>query len=269
MGVSIVTGQTGDLNVTSENMGACNAGIVGRGQYALFGLGVRMTDATTLHVEGGVACLNGRFVWVDGAGADVAIAAGAAGQNRRDLVCIRYARTGSGESLRESAKLVAVKGAPTSGAAKDPSYNAGSVLDGASTVDMPIARVTLAGIAPTAESVAAPLEPLADLRDSVSRRKTQRLGGVTFERRGSRVDVYGAYSVDVGADAWSELEIGTLDADMRPSGDAGRCFPVAVQGTGAACVLEVQTDGTAKFRALGEAAVDGWAFVAGSYSAAS
>lgn len=92
---------------------------------------------------------------------------------------------------------------------------------------------------------------------------------MTFERRGSHVDVYGAYSVDVGSDAWSELEIGTLDADMRPSGDAGRCFPVAVQGTGAACVLEVQTDGTAKFRALGEAAVDGWAFVAGSYSAAS
>ena len=171
MGVSIVTGQTGDLNVTSENMGACNAGIVGRGQYALFGLGVRMTDATTLHVEGGVACLNGRFVWVDGAGADVAIAAGAAGQNRRDLVCIRYSKTGSGESLRESAKLVAVKGAPTSGAAKDPSYNAGSVLDGASTVDMPIARVTLAGIAPTAEPVAASLEPLSDLRDSVSREK--------------------------------------------------------------------------------------------------
>ena len=170
MAVQLVTGQTGDLNVTSENQGAFNAAVVGGGQYVMTGCECKMASATKLHVGPGVLCVNGRNVHIDKQGADVAIEAGATGKNRNDVVCVRYKRAGSAQDMRESVELVVVKGTPVAGEAKDPAYTSGSVLDGAAVVDMPLCRVPIKGIVPGTPEMMSPTVPsLAEMWDSVSR----------------------------------------------------------------------------------------------------
>lgn len=126
MAVQLVTGQTGDLNVTSENQGAFNAAVVGGGQYVMTGCECKMASATKLHVGPGVLCVNGRNVHIDKQGADVAIEAGATGKNRNDVVCVRYKRAGSAQDMRESAELVVVKGPPSRGRRRTPPTRRGA-----------------------------------------------------------------------------------------------------------------------------------------------
>ena len=141
----LITGRGGTDHVDSEDFGAFNAVTLGDGTYILSGCSMSMKTATTLHIAAGELLMQGRHVRIKGAGEDVDVAVGTTGYNRNDIVALHYKQEGGIESV--SVEVVA--GTPTTGAASDPELGGGSILNGDAEAYAAIARVPIAGLAPS------------------------------------------------------------------------------------------------------------------------
>lgn len=141
----LITGRGGTDHVDSEDFGAFNAVTLGDGTYILSGCSMAMKTATTLHIAAGELLMQGRHVRIKGAGEDVDVAVGTTGYNRNDIVALHYKQEGGIESV--SVEVVA--GTPTTGAASDPELGGGSILNGDAEAYAAIARVPIAGLAPS------------------------------------------------------------------------------------------------------------------------
>ena len=171
----LITGRGGTDHVDSEDFGAFNAVTLGDGTYILSGCSMAMKTATTLHIAAGELLMQGRHVRIKGAGEDVDVAVGTTGYNRNDIVALHYKQEGGIESV--SVEVVA--GTPTTGAASDPELGGGSILNGDSEAYAAIARVPIAGLAPSEpvvlvgglKSNSQLAESISALGDSVSQLK--------------------------------------------------------------------------------------------------
>lgn len=141
----LITGRGGTDHVDSEDFGAFNAVTLGDGTYILSGCSMAMKTATTLHIAAGELLMQGRHVRIKGPGEDVDVAVGTTGYNRNDIVALHYKQEGGIESV--SVEVVA--GTPTTGAASDPELGGGSILNGDAEAYAAIARVPIAGLAPS------------------------------------------------------------------------------------------------------------------------
>lgn len=161
----LITGRGGTDHVDSEDFGAFNAVTLGDGTYILSGCSMAMKTATTLHIAAGELLMQGRHVRIKGAGEDVVVAVGTTGYNRNDIVALHYKQEGGIESV--SVEVVA--GTPTTGAASDPELGGGSILNGDSEAYAAIARVPIAGLAPSEPVVlVGGLKSNSQLAESVS-----------------------------------------------------------------------------------------------------
>lgn len=161
----LITGRGGTDHVDSEDFGAFNAVTLGDGTYILSGCSMTMKTATTLHIAAGELLMQGRHVRIKGAGEDVDVAVGTTGYNRNDIVALHYKQEGGIESV--SVEVVA--GTPTTGAASDPDLGGGSILNGDSEAYAAIARVPIAGLAPSEPVVlVGGLKSNSQLAESVS-----------------------------------------------------------------------------------------------------
>lgn len=171
----LITGRGGTDHVDSEDFGAFNAVTLGDGTYILSGCSMAMKTATTLHIAAGELLMQGRHVRIKGAGEDVDVAVGTTGYNRNDIVALHYKQEGGIESV--SVEVVA--GTPTTGAASDPELGGGSILNGDTEAYAAIARVPIAGLAPSEpvvlvgglKSNSQLAESISALGDSVSQLK--------------------------------------------------------------------------------------------------
>lgn len=161
----LITGRGGTDHVDSEDFGAFNAVTLGDGTYILSGCSMAMKTATTLHIAAGELLMQGRHVRIKGAGEDIDVAVGTTGYNRNDIVALHYKQEGGIESV--SVEVVA--GTPTTGAASDPELGGGSILNGDSEAYAAIARVPIAGLAPSEPVVlVGGLKSNSQLAESVS-----------------------------------------------------------------------------------------------------
>ena len=169
MAIELVTGHTGTEHVTAAQAGLANAGVAGTGMYVLDVLQkfkCTVASANSVTIGTGMARINGRDVASESA-TSLSVANGVSGQNRRDLVVARYSKATS--TGVESVSLAVIKGTATTGTPSDPAYNTGSIIDGKTTVDMPLWRLPITGV-----SVGAPVQlftvlpSLKALGDSVS-----------------------------------------------------------------------------------------------------
>lgn len=161
----LITGRGGTDHVDSEDFGAFNAVTLGDGTYILSGCSMTMKTATTLHIAAGELLMQGRHVRIKGTGEDVDVAVGTTGYNRNDIVALHYKQEGGIESV--SVEVVA--GTPTTGAASDPDLGGGSILNGDSEAYAAIARVSIAGLAPSEPVVlVGGLKSNSQLAESVS-----------------------------------------------------------------------------------------------------
>lgn len=161
----LITGRGGTDHVDSEDFGAFNAVTLGDGTYILSGCSMAMKTATTLHIAAGELLMQGRHVRIKGAGEDVDVAVGTTGYNRNDIVALHYKHEGGIESV--SVEVVA--GTPTTGAASDPELGGGSILNGDAEAYAAIARVPIAGLAPSEPVVlVGGLKSNSQLAESVS-----------------------------------------------------------------------------------------------------
>lgn len=161
----LITGRGGTDHVDSEDFGAFNAVTLGDGTYILSGCSMAMKTASTLHIAAGELLMQGRHVRIKGAGEDLDVAVGTTGYNRNDLVALHYKQEGGIESV--SVEVVA--GTPTTGAASDPELGGGSILNGDAEAYAAIARVPIAGLAPSEPVVlVGGLKSNSQLAESVS-----------------------------------------------------------------------------------------------------
>ena len=166
--VELVTGHAGKAHATAEQAAGLNAGILGLDDYVLDvhdKLKITVVSANKVTIGTGELVMQGRHV-SQGTPEDLIVTNGSQGQKRNDLIVCRYAK---GSQSVESAKLVVVRGTPTTGTPTDPAVNTTSPLDGGTTYDMPLYRIPLDGITiGTPVALFNVLKPMSDVWDSLT-----------------------------------------------------------------------------------------------------
>ena len=165
--VELVTGHAGKAHATAEQAAGLNAGILGLDDYVLNvhdKLKITVVSANKVTIGTGELVMQGRHV-SQGTPEDLIVTNGSQGQKRNDLIVCRYTK---GSQSVESAKLVVVRGTPTTGTPTDPAVNTTSPLDGGTTYDMPLYRIPLDGITiGTPVALFNVLKPMSDVWDSL------------------------------------------------------------------------------------------------------
>lgn len=170
MTTTFITGKGGTPHITSGDMGAMQAGIIGNGSYLLQGAdgkfpAVTMQDANHALIPVLNLVVEGRYARVTEA-ETATIESGMSGRNRNDLVCLKYTR--NGQNI-ETAAIAVLKGTPNTGTAADPTVPSGSIHSASGTAWIPIARIPISGITPgTPVMLIKQLPPMSKLWDSVT-----------------------------------------------------------------------------------------------------
>jgi hypothetical protein len=166
--VELVTGHANKAHATAEQAAGLNAGILGLDDYVLNvhnKFEITVVSANKVTIGTGELVMQGRHV-SQGTPEDLIVTNGSQGQKRNDLIVCRYAK---GSQNIESAKLVVVRGTPTTGTPTDPAVNTTSPLDGGTTYDMPLYRIPLDGITiGTPVALFNVLKPMSDVWDSLT-----------------------------------------------------------------------------------------------------
>ena len=174
----LIDGAMGRPHVNALDVRMHNAAMFGDGVYiteGLDGLPVTVVDANTVSVGRGVMLINGARITQEEK-IDLTIESGSQGMNRNDLLVATYTYDAANTRC-EDVNLEIVVGTPTADTATDPAIHAGTLLDinsadlveGVSTVQVPIARIPLTGTTVgTPVILAKKFGTIQDIRDSVS-----------------------------------------------------------------------------------------------------
>lgn len=145
MGCELVTGVGGHPHIDGDDIASLMTGLIGPDDCVLAtgeGLPARMETSNTLSLGTGDLLMQGRHVRF-ASSSTVGVESGTPGMKRNDLLVCRYMKASDGV---ETASLVVLKGAPTSGTPQDPAWEHGRIIEGATTADMPLYRIPLDGI---------------------------------------------------------------------------------------------------------------------------
>ena len=221
--VELVTGHANKAHATAEQAAGLNAGILGLDDYVLDvhdKLKITVVSANKVTIGTGELVMQGRHV-SQGTPEDLIVTNGSQGQKRNDLIVCRYAK---GSQSVESAKLVVVRGTPTTGTPTDPAVNTTSPLDGGTTYDMPLYRIPLDGITiGTPVALFNVLKPMSDVWDSLTRTDVTTLisgnyGTVKGYRSGPMVTLRIDWKSSASG-SWNSGTFGTLPEGWRPPMD--------------------------------------------------
>ena len=222
----LVTGHANKAHATAEQAAGLNAGILGLDDYVLDvhdKLKITVVSANKVTIGTGELVMQGRHV-SQGTPEDLIVTNGSQGQKRNDLIVCRYAK---GSQNIESAKLVVVRGTPTTGTPTDPAVNTTSPLDGGTTYDMPLYRIPLAGITiGTPVALFNVLKPMSDVWVSLTQSGPTTLlnGGPGGDKKitGVRWGVMRMLTVSLGSKvtaSWGKETLTTLPDEWRPKTD--------------------------------------------------
>lgn len=260
MAFDVVTAKQGKPHVTADQQALMQAGMLGKGRYALDALNnlaCTMTDSNTLTVDTGGLMVDGRWV-VNEAQTSFAIANGSQGQFRKDLAVLEITVDPSTGVTSLEEKVLQGATAATEDAAADPTYEAGDLYTGLTAV-VPFARITLNGLTPTCTAL---LPSVADLKtiseqtkklgDSVSQLSKPKAvtlqSGITYEVSGNVV-IVNVYNVTYSG---SGRRFGPMPTGLRPRSTR---YGVINSGSNAGIVY-VDTSGN----------IDVWAGSNGTYT---
>lgn len=226
--VELVTGHANKAHATAEQAAGLNAGILGLDDYVLNvhdKFKITVVSANKVTIGTGELVMQGRHV-SQGTPEDLIVTNGSQGQKRNDLIVCRYAK---GSQSIESAKLVVVRGTPTTGTPTDPALNTTSPLDGGTTYDMPLYRIPLDGITiGTPVALFNVLKPMSDVWDSLTRTDVTTLisgnyGTVKGYRSGPMVTLRIDWKSSASG-SWNNGTFGTLPEGWRPPMDLNFSF---------------------------------------------
>ena len=168
MPIELVTGQGSDAHISSSDVGALIAALVGTGVYAFptAAPGLTLTGSNTVSISAGhlVAC--GRHVRFSGT-ETVTFDSGVSGYNRLDLICLAYSidkSTGIETIGLTVLKGTATTGTPTNTKADDPSR----MLGDPSSLNMAFAQIKFSGVTPTVALTAPAIPTLTALSSRIT-----------------------------------------------------------------------------------------------------
>lgn len=173
MGANIITGYTGTRHITPAMDAASHRSMFGGDSYILTDgnkLRGSMPSINQFTVMDGIVSMQGHFIQVTQETLEVDTCA--TGYNRIDLVALRF--THDNISLVDAAELVVIKGVEVADPNDPvtPAYNTGTIDSGASVVDMPLYKITLAGATVTftglAETINSTISSLEVLKIDVA-----------------------------------------------------------------------------------------------------
>jgi len=216
MAIELVNGHSGSAHVSGTDVGRLYAAVFGGGSYAIGGeASFSMSDANTLALAACDLMVDGMHVAPDGTD-EWKVDSGATGRKRRDLACLHY--TMDADTGVEAVEAAVLKGEATTGSAADPDVPSGARSEGSSEAWYPVARVSLDGLTPTAESLlgsSKTLEELAAEVKSASDNADYVKPAVLYENGGG--GVVAAAALSETAAAWRLVATEWLD-------DMGRCW---------------------------------------------
>lgn len=138
-----LTAHYGEEHVSAHEAGLVQSILYGSGRYKIDGLSVSAPSPFLLHVDNGVALIDGRWYLITGAGENLTIPPGSIGMQRRDRVFLRYYRDIEGV---ESIELEYVVGTPTTGSPVPPTNeHPASIFDQPTMAWIPFADVPVSG----------------------------------------------------------------------------------------------------------------------------
>lgn len=247
MTTTLITGKGGTPHITSGDMGAMQAGIIGNGSYLLQGSDgtfptVTMQDANHALIPVLNLVVEGRYARVTEA-ETATIESGVSGRNRNDLVCLKYTR--NGQNI-ETAAIAVLKGTPNTGTAADPTVPSGSIHSASGTVWIPIARIPISGITPgTPVMLIKQLPPMSKLWDSVTLYQDSNW---IIMRNGRMILI--KFSGKIGSGSWDAVECpAKLASWYRPIVDLSTVCLVSNGQT--ARSLTARADGTIRVANMG------------------
>lgn len=223
MTMNLITGKAGAPHITSSDQGAMQAGLVGNDNYLLQGSdgkfpAVTMQSANKALIPVLNLVIEGRYARVTAA-ETVTIESGVTGQNRNDLICVKYTR---GSNNIETIALAVLKGTATSGTAADPTVPSGSILNNSGTVWIPIARIPISGItAGTPVMLVKQLPPMSQLWDSVTLTRSNQNWNVNYRTAlVGKLLIVAFHAIRVGSDwnaakEWETSPLFTLPAGLE------------------------------------------------------
>ncbi len=143
--MEIVTGQTGEPHVTSQQDREINAAIFGAENYVLpIGEQLRceLQSSNLLRIYDGMLCMQGCIATISaGNYDDLSVESGTSGGIRKDLVCAKYEKNLS--TLYESVMLTIVKG---DNEGNLPVIETGNIRDGSLIAYFPLYQITVDGL---------------------------------------------------------------------------------------------------------------------------
>ena len=247
MTTTLITGKGGTPHITSGDMGAMQAGVIGNGSYLLQGSDgtfptVTMQDANHALIPVLNLVVEGRYARVTEA-ETATIESGVSGRNRNDLVCLKYTR--NGQNI-ETAAIAVLKGTPNTGTAADPTVPSGSIHSASGTVWIPIARIPISGITPgTPVMLIKQLPPMSKLWDSVTLYQDSNW---IIMRNGRMILI--KFSGKIGSGSWDAVECpAKLASWYRPIVDLSTVCLVSNGQT--ARSLTARADGTIRVANMG------------------
>ena len=219
MTTTLITGKGGTPHITSGDMGAMQAGIIGNGSYLLqSGDGkfpaVTMQSANKALIPVLNLVIEGRYARVTAA-ETVTIESGVTGRNRNDLICVKYTRDSNNI---ETIALAVLKGTATSDTAADPTVPSGSILNNSGTVWIPIARIPISGItAGTPVMLVKQLPPMSQLWDSVTQTLIKSQYGTVTGVKSGKIAQISINWKSASTDSWGSGQFGTIPEGWRPA----------------------------------------------------
>ena len=148
MTCELITGSAGTEHISSADDGSMYASVFGPGRYAVnqgSNFAATLASANIVQIGTGAGFMDGRYFRVTAA-ENVSIDSGTQGNNRIDLIGVKYVYT-TGTGI-ETCSLAVVKGTPTSGTPSEPTYTDGDILAGATEAFFPLYSVTITGVTP-------------------------------------------------------------------------------------------------------------------------
>lgn len=210
MAFDVVTAKQGKPHVTADQQALMQAGMLGKGRYALDALNnlaCTMTDSNTLTVDTGGLMVDGRWV-VNEAQTSFTIANGSQAQFRKDLAALEITVDPSTGVTSLEEKVLQGATAATEAAAADSTYDPGDLYTGLTAV-VPIARITLDGLTPTCEAL---LPSVADLK-TISE-QTKKLGDSVSQFKVETKDFWTVMTLPTGLRvAWTTEYTGVVGAN--------------------------------------------------------
>lgn len=205
MAIELVTGHSGSAHVSSFDEAARTVHVFGSGTTILGDIPeLLLPDANTVSIPACDIMMQGRFVRLTGTNT-VTIESGTQGVYRTDTIMLRYTIDDAGI---EDCSLFYARGedaASASGAeAATTEYEGLNISDGATIVDVPIVRVSLAALTPTASWLIEAFYDIESVTSDVIELETK------FETHINGCHIYrGTHTKDLGTTATTEATIWT------------------------------------------------------------